>query len=216
MRARFGGRHKGLKPPCFVLKTDKSEFVGRASDVAPIFASRSGVEGGRLLLARFSRKRELAGLPPALAASGTLEARLATNSKDMRRAQRLRYRVFFEEGGASPHPAARLMRRDICRFDRVSDHLIVVDSALEERDGSPKIVGVYRLLRQDVAERNFGFYSAGEFEVEALLRRHPGMRFLEVGRACVLRSHRGKRALELLWRGLLAYAQRHDVDAMIG
>jgi putative hemolysin len=54
-----------------------------------------------------------------------------------------RYCVFFEETGASPVPAARLIRRDVCRFDRVSDHLVVVDTPLREPDGSPKIVGVY-------------------------------------------------------------------------
>jgi putative hemolysin len=57
-------------------------------------------------------------------------------------------------------------------------------------------------LRRDVAERNFGFNCAGEFDVEALLRRNPAMRFLEVGRACIARRHRGKRVLELLRRGL--------------
>ena len=42
------------------------------------------------------------------------------------------------------------------------------------------------------------------------------MRFLEVGRACIAPTHRGKRVLELLWRGLWAYARHHNMDAMIG
>ncbi len=71
-------------------------------------------------------------------------------------------------------------------------------------------------LRQDVAERNFGFYSACEFDVEALVARRPDMRFLEVGRACIAPTHRGKHVLELLWRGLWTYARRHRIDAMIG
>ena len=168
------------------------------------------------LIARLAGKRDHAALPAPLAVSGSLEARLAATKNDVRRAQKLRYRVFFEEGGAAPAPAARLLRRDVCRFDRVSDHLIVVDLAVRDRDGSPGTVGVYRLLRQDVAERRFGFYSAGEFDVEALIRRNPAMRFLEVGRACVAPSHRGKGVLELLWRGLWAYARRYGMDAMIG
>ena len=65
-----------------------------------------------------------------LARSGALEARLAVTKKDVRRAQKLRYRVFFEEGGAVPDPTARLIRRDVCRFDGVCDHLIVVDKTL--------------------------------------------------------------------------------------
>ncbi len=180
------------------------------------FVSRAGAGGARAFLQRFSRKRDLAGLAPVLARSGALEARLAVTKKEVRRAQKLRYRVFFEEGGAVPDPTARLIRRDVCRFDSVCDHLIVVDWTQRRRDGSPKLVGVYRLLRQDVAERNFGFYSACEFDVAALIARRPAMRFLEVGRACIAPTHRGKRVLKLLWRGLWAYARHHNMDAMIG
>ena len=151
-----------------------------------------------------------------LARSGALEARLAITRKDVRRAQKLRYRAFFEESGAIPDPTARIIRRDVCPFDAVSDHLIVVDRTLHHRDGSPRFVGVYRLLRQDVAERNFGFYSALEFDVDSLIARRPLTRFLEVGRACIAPTHRGRRVLELLWRGLWAYARHHNIDAMIG
>lgn len=184
--------------------------------MALTFATKPGANGVRPFLQRFSRRLDLSGLQPSLARCGPLEARLATSTQDVRRAQKLRYRVFFDEGGATPDPTARLIRRDVCRFDRVSDHLVVVDSAQTFRDGTPRIVGVYRLLRQDVAERNFGFYSAREFDVETLVSRHPGMRFLEVGRACIATSHRGKHVLELLWRGLWAYARHHRIDAMIG
>ncbi len=183
--------------------------------MALTFATRPGADGVGFLH-RLSRKRDLAGLGPVLARSGSLEARLAVTKKDVRRAQKLRYRAFFEEGGATPDPTARIIRRDVCRFDGVSDHLIVVDRTLQHRDGSPQLVGVYRLLRQDVAERNFGFYSALEFDLDSLIACRPTTRFLEVGRACTAPSHRGRRVLELLWRGLWAYARHHKMDAMIG
>ena len=185
--------------------------------MALTLSSIPGADGAaRPFLRRFSRRFDLAGLGPTLARSGTLEARLATTKKDVRKAQKLRYRVFFEEGGATPDTTARLVRRDVCRFDRVSDHLIVIDNAEAHRDGTPRVVGVYRLLRQDVAERYFGFYSACEFDVETLVARCPEMRFLEVGRACIAPTHRGRHVLELLWRGLWAYARHHRIDAMIG
>ena len=185
--------------------------------MALTFASRPGADGAaRAYRLRFGRKRDLAGLSPVLARSGALEARLAVTAKEVRRAQKLRYRVFFEEGGAIPDQAALITRRDVCRFDRVCDHLVVVDNDRRARDGSPKFVGVYRLLRQDVAEHNFGFYSAGEFDVGALIARRPTTRFLELGRACIASTHRGKRVLELLWRGVWAYARHHRVDALIG
>ena len=187
-----------------------------ASGVTPTLPSRPSREGALALLRGFAARRDLAGLAPVLARSGPLEARLAATQKEVRRAQRLRYRVFFEEGEAVPGPAQLLTRRDVCRFDGVSDHLVVVDRAAPDPDGTPAVVGVYRLLRQDVAERNFGFYSSREFDVGQLVAHRPATRFLEVGRACIAKSHRGKRALELLWRGLWAYARHHRVDAMFG
>ena len=198
-----------------LLLVFKGKAIRGGRGVALTFASRPTGDA-RAFLERFARKRDLAGLGPVLARSGALEARLAATGRDVRRAQRLRYRVFFEEGGAIADPARRLTRRDLCPFDAVSDHLLVVDRAAPGRDGRPKVVGVYRLLRQEVAERNFGFYSSGEFDVGELVARRPGARFLEVGRACVAQSHRGGRVLELLWRGLWAYARHHAIDAMIG
>ena len=159
--------------------------------------------------------RDLKGLPASLGWIGSLELRLAVTKKEIRQAQRLRYRVFFEEGGATPDPTARLIRRDICPFDKVCDHLIAVEHAPRE-GGKPQVVGVYRLLRQDVAEANFGFYSASEFDIAPMLARHRGKRFLELGRSCVAPAYRNKPTLELLWRGVWAYARHHDIEAMFG
>ena len=182
-------------------------------------AHRIGATGWREASPVFPRPparviRDLKGLPPRLWAIGSLEVRLATTKKEIRQAQKLRYRVFFEEGGAKPDPTARLIKRDVCPFDRVCDHLIVLDHA--SGDGAGKVVGAYRLLRQEVAEANFGFYSAGEFDIHPMLARHKGKRFLELGRSCVAPAYRAKPTLELLWRGIWAYVRHHGVDAMFG
>ena len=163
--------------------------------------------------------RDLCGLPPTLARVGPLELRLATTKKEIRKAQRLRYKVFFEEGAAIPDRTAKLLRRDICAFDRVCDHLLVIDhAARSKRLGilKPKVIGVYRLLRGDVAARGRGFYSAQEFDIAPLLARHAGKRFLEPGRACVLANYRGKGVIELLWQGIGAYVRHHNIDVMFG
>mgnify|MGYP001767125811 CR=1 FL=1 len=158
------------------------------------------------------------GLPPSLGRAGSLEVRLAATEKDVRKAQKLRYRVFYEEGGARADRATQLIGRDICPFDALADHLLVIDHAAVSRFGrvKPKIVGVYRLLRQSVAERFGGFYSAGEFDLAPLLERQKGKRFLELGRSCVLPDYRSKKVIDLLWRGLWAYVQHHRIDALIG
>lgn len=158
------------------------------------------------------------GLGPNLGWSGSLELRLATKKSEIRKAQRLRYKVFFEEGGAVADAASALVRRDLCRFDKVCDHLLVIDHAACNNFGKlrPKVVGAYRLLRQEVAQKNFGFYSAQEFDIGPLLARHPNSRFLELGRSCVLAEYRGKKTIEMLWKGIWAYVKHYRIDAMIG
>lgn len=102
-------------------------------------------------------------------------------------------------------------------FDELCDHLMVVDRSLARAiSRESPIVGTYRLLRQEIAERHAGFYSAGEFEIADLLKRHPGKRFLELGRSCVLPAYRSKRAIELLWLGISTYVHEHRIDVMIG
>jgi putative hemolysin len=142
---------------------------------------------------------------------GTLEVRLARTAADVRRAQRLRFDVFYKEMSAVPAAAVRLARRDIDPYDAVCDHLLVIDHA-----AGSSVVGTYRLLRQEMAERQGGFYSAAEFDVAALLARHPEARFLELGRSCVLPAYRNKRTVELLWHGIWSYFLAHRLDVMIG
>lgn len=155
----------------------------------------------------------------ALGRLGPLEVRLAHRPKDVRRAQRARYKVFFEEGHAVPDRMSAFQRRDICPYDAVADHLIVIDHdhpRIKMGNAKPRVVGTYRLLRQSVADRNFGFYTEQEFDIAPLLARHPGKRFLELGRSCVLPDYRSKRTIELLWRGIGVYAARHAIDVLFG
>jgi putative hemolysin len=163
--------------------------------------------------------RDTMGLPVVLGRLGSLEVRLATTRKDIRRAQKLRYKVFYEEMGATPTAAQHLSRRDKDAFDRVCDHLLVYDTAYASgplKRPKPKVVGTYRLLRQDRAEANFGFYTAQEFDIAPLIARHPGLRFLELGRSCVLKPYRTKKTVELLWQGIWAYVLHHRIDVMFG
>lgn len=162
--------------------------------------------------------RDLHGLPAVLARSGSLELRLATTEAEIRKAQRLRYRVFFEDGGAVAAAADTAGRRDRCPFDETSDHLLVIDTARLDAKGrpKPKTIGTYRLMRSDMAARGSGFYTAGEFDIASLLSRHADRRFLELGRSCVHPAYRSKRVIGLLWRGIGIYAAHHGSDVLIG
>jgi L-ornithine Nalpha-acyltransferase len=164
--------------------------------------------------------RDLRGLPASLGRIGSLEVRLATTRKEIRRAQRLRYKVFYEEMGAIPDAVAMLSRRDKDDFDRICDHLIVVDHAAPSKvpgaPPKPRTVGAYRLLRQDIADRNFGFYSESEFDIGAAVRADHGARLLELGRSCVHKDYRNKRTVELLWHGVWSYVLHHRIDRLFG
>lgn len=155
---------------------------------------------------------------PVLAASGALEVRLAETDSEVEAAQRLRYRVFYEEMTAVPSPAMREARRDFDRFDEVCDHLLVIDRSLIDEDGQPAVVGTYRMTRDVDAARVGGFYTSTEFDIAPMLAGiAPGSRLLELGRSCVLKAYRSKPAtMQLLWRGLMVYVARFSIDLMFG
>lgn len=146
---------------------------------------------------------------------GTLEVRLARNAAEIAVAQEVRYRVFYEELGASQVGMGAAMGRDVDRFDEVCDHLLVFDTSLPGPDHR-RVVGTYRLLRQEIAAEAGGFYSEDEFELKSLVARHPGQRFLELGRSCVLPEYRSKRTIEILWQGIWAYINHYRIGVMTG
>jgi putative hemolysin len=163
------------------------------------------------------RKSERQPAPSKRGVMGQLEVCLTHDKRDVKLLQKLRYKVFYEQGQAVADIGTWLMRRDTDYFDGICDHLMVVDRSRQDSSSNgSSIVGTYRLLRQDVAERNGGFYSAKEFDISGLLKRHAGLRFLELGRSCVLPSHRSKRAIELLWHGVWSYVREHRIDVLIG
>jgi len=153
----------------------------------------------------------------SLGRMGTLEVRLAQTAQEVRQAQKVRYRVFYQEGSAVPNPARLFARRDVDAYDAICDHLLVLDHARRDTPlNRPAVVGTYRLLRQSLAEEFGGFYTAGEFDIDALITRHTGLQFLELGRSCVLAPYRNKRTVELLWHGVWAYVLQNRADVMIG
>lgn len=135
--------------------------------------------------------------------------KLAETPAEQSAAARLRWQVFVEEMGArATGPEGE--ERD--RFDAFADHLILKDR--KNPDEGHNVVGVYRLLRGDVAAAGPGFYSAGEFDLAPLLAT--GRPMLELGRSCIARDHRGGHALRLLWLGLADYVQTHGIELVFG
>lgn len=206
------------------MKSGQERLAGRFREGAafpglmfkPVQAGRPLKGRRRFAVGSFSRRFQP---PKVYGRLGSLEVRLARKKSEIRRAQRLRYKVFYEEMSAKPNALAILSRRDEDVYDQIFDHLLVIDRANQSKGRwrRSKVVGTYRVLRNEVADLYDGFYSQGEYDVAALIAaKSPDCSFMELGRSCVLKPYRSRRALELLWQGIMAYVREHGVDVMIG
>lgn len=129
--------------------------------------------------------------------------RLAASPDEIAAAQRLRYRVFTEELGATLRtPVAD---HDVDAFDAVCDHLIVID----ERTGA--VVATYRLLRPGRSDIR---YADSEFDLSSLAEI--GDQLVETGRSCVDPDHRDGAAINLLWAGIARYMHLHQLRYLGG
>lgn len=137
--------------------------------------------------------------------------RLASTPQEVAEAQSLRYKVFYEEYHAIADAETARLKMDIDEYDAVTDHLIVLDEHLPR---GQQIVGTYRLLRRDVAEKYGKFYTSGEFNIDPLLKT--GTMLLELGRSCVLPPYRTRPVLQKLWEGIAQYVGDHDIGIMFG
>jgi putative hemolysin len=142
----------------------------------------------------------------------TLQIRLAESEAEVRAAQALRYRIFYDEMAARPTPKMAKLKRDFDSFDEYCDHLVVLDHA---RGQGPKaVIGTYRLLRREGARRRGQFYSADEYDISPLTGL-PG-EILELGRSCIDSAYRSRACMQLLWRGIADYVYYYDVEVMFG
>ena len=136
----------------------------------------------------------------------TVSIRLARDASDIEAAQRLRYEVFIEELGGDGALVDHEARLERDRFDPYFDHLLALDG--------DRVIGVYRLLREEQAQEAGQFYSEDEYDLTAL--RQSGRRLLELGRSCLHRDYRGGAAMFHLWQGLADYVLEHRIEVLFG
>jgi len=149
----------------------------------------------------------LGARPTQTRTGGHYRARLAQRASDIEAAQALRFQVFnveLNEGLAHSYDSGL----DADPFDAVCTHLIVED----ELSGS--VVGTYRMQTGMQAQRRLGYYSEREFDFAPFEARRPQL--LELGRACIHRQHRNFAVLNLLWKGIAAYARDHGARYLVG
>ncbi|MEO8136077.1 MAG: GNAT family N-acyltransferase [Betaproteobacteria bacterium] len=166
---------------------------------------------------RVDSEAELLGTPASSAeivkvVAGDFEVRLATSAAEIHAAQALRYRVFYEEMMAKPTAEIAATRRDFDAFDKVCDHLLVLDRRRGE--GPEGIVGTYRLIRRPAAAKMGRFYSSAEYDIQPMID-YPG-EVLELGRSCIEKDARNTATMQMLWRGIALYAFHYNIQVMFG
>lgn len=141
-------------------------------------------------------------------AQDNFEVTFSQNTADVRAAQRLRYSVFITELGGTGADVNHADKLEVDRFDAFADHLIL----RETKTGD--VVGCYRVLTSEAAERANGFYCETEFDL-GLLKRS-GKTLVELGRSCLRADVRGTTAMYMMWSALNDYARNHGADILFG
>jgi putative hemolysin len=140
--------------------------------------------------------------------------KIAEKKSELKKAQALRYSVFYKEKKAIPTISKKILRLDYDKVDKFADHLIVID---KNRKGiKNKIVGTYRLLRGDVAAHCGGFYTSSEFDLSKILNSYKNNQILELGRSCVHQDYRNGTIMHILWKAIAEYVKSYDIKILLG
>ena len=140
--------------------------------------------------------------------------KIAEKKSELKKAQALRYSVFYKEKKAIPTISKKILRLDYDKVDKFADHIIVID---KNRKGvKNKIVGTYRLVRGDIASHFGGFYTSSEFDLTKILNIYKHSQILELGRSCVHQEYRNGTIMNLLWRAIAAYVKLYDIKILLG
>jgi L-ornithine Nalpha-acyltransferase len=142
---------------------------------------------------------------------GALIVRLAETDTEVALAQRLRYRIFCEEMGASANQDVQTQKRDFDQYDPHCDHVLVID---DSRPADEKVVGTYRLLTRTNMKAVGNFYTESEYDIAAL--KNAEGEIMELGRSCVEIPYRTRPVIQMLWKGIGAYVTAKQIRLMFG
>ena len=134
------------------------------------------------------------------------EVRFAESPAEVLETQRLRYRIFAGELGATIDGGDAQIDAD--QYDAYCRHLTVREA------GTGRLVACTRILTDDQAALAGGFYSSGEFDLK-MIDSLPG-RVMEVGRTCVDAEYRSGAVIAVLWSGLADFIISQGFDYLFG
>ena len=138
-----------------------------------------------------------------------LVIKIAEKKSELKKAQALRFSVFYKEKKARPTISKKILRLDYDKIDKFADHLIVIDK--NRKGNKNSVVGTYRLLRGDIAVHCDGFYTSSEFDLSKILNSYKNNQILELGRSCVHQDYRNGTIMNLLWKAIAEYVKLYDI-----
>lgn len=135
------------------------------------------------------------------------EVRLTRNKEERKLVRQLRYRCFVEEEGFPATAEQKELGEEYDDFDSHADYMGVF-----YKDA---IIGTYRIIDRQAAEKLGGFYSETEFDITKIKRRKGNI--AEMSRACIDREYReNPLVMSMLWMGLGEYIQRNKIQILFG
>jgi len=132
--------------------------------------------------------------------SGNLSVRIAS-SEEIKEVISLRTAVFAREYKRQ----IIALKSDLDRYDHNARHLIVKDETKN------RVIAGYRLIEGQSFDQ---YYSSSEFDLGQLMNLNG--RKLELSKAVVHRNYRNGKTIQLLWKGLLKYAEFRRIDFLFG
>ena len=135
------------------------------------------------------------------------EVRLTRNKEERKQVRQLRYKVFVEEEGASTTEEQRALGEEYDSYDRYAEYMAVFHNG--------RVVGTYRIIDRNAAEKMGGFFTEGEFNISKIKKYHGNI--AEMSRACVEKSYRDNAlVMRLLWAGLGEMILRRKIEILFG
>lgn len=135
------------------------------------------------------------------------EVRLTRNKEERKQVRQLRYAVFVEEEGASATEEQRALGEEYDAYDRFAEYMAVFHNG--------RVVGTYRLIDRNAAEKMGGFYTENEYNISKI-KKYRG-NIAEMSRACVEKSYRENAlVMRMLWAGLGELIVRRKIGVLFG
>lgn len=135
------------------------------------------------------------------------EVRLTRTKEERKQVRQLRYNVFCLEENASATEEQKTLGEEYDSYDTYADYMAVFHNN--------KIVGTYRIIDRDAAEKMGGFYTEREYNLSKIKRVKGNI--AEMSRACVDGEYRENGlVMRLLWAGLCEYVVKRKISILFG